>query len=249
MPPLSTPKILEIWERGQGLHPVDRALLLLAAGFPECTRDALLTLSIGARDARLLTLREWLFGPQLRGFTQCRQCGERLEFATDVDQICVATRLEPGQSQEESVFDLAQEPIAIRFRVPNSLDLAALVACEDLESGRRLLVERCVLEATREGVPIAPSELPAELLTNLAARMAECDPQADVLFDFSCPECGMHYLQVFDVAAFFWGEISAWAKRLLREVHTLARAYGWREADILAMSAARRQSYLEMVRG
>ena len=42
-------------------------------------------------------------------------------------------------------------------------------------------------------------------------------------------------------------ELATQAKRLLREVHFLARAYGWREADILAMSARRRQAYLEMV--
>jgi hypothetical protein len=33
----------------------------------------------------------------------------------------------------------------------------------------------------------------------------------------------------------------------MREVHRLARVYGWREADILSMSASRRQFYLEMV--
>jgi hypothetical protein len=52
---------------------------------------------------------------------------------------------------------------------------------------------------------------------------------------------------MFDIGAFLWEEIAAQARRLLREVHTLARAYGWREADILVMSAARRQAYLEMV--
>ncbi len=30
-------------------------------------------------------------------------------------------------------------------------------------------------------------------------------------------------------------------------VHALARAYGWREADVLAMSEARRHFYLELV--
>ena len=36
------------------------------------------------------------------------------------------------------------------------------------------------------------------------------------------------------------------ATRLLGEVHTLARAYHWREAEILAMSSRRRQAYLEL---
>jgi hypothetical protein len=33
----------------------------------------------------------------------------------------------------------------------------------------------------------------------------------------------------------------------MRQVHTLALAYGWREIDILAMSSWRRQAYLEML--
>jgi hypothetical protein len=40
--------------------------------------------------------------------------------------------------------------------------------------------------------------------------------------------------------------LTTWVRRLLREVHTLALAYGWREADILNMSARRRRFYLEM---
>jgi hypothetical protein len=34
---------------------------------------------------------------------------------------------------------------------------------------------------------------------------------------------------------------------MVREVHRMASAYGWREADILAMSAFRRQRYLELI--
>ncbi len=38
------------------------------------------------------------------------------------------------------------------------------------------------------------------------------------------------------------------AERLLREVHTLARAYGWSEGAILELGSARRERYLELVR-
>ena len=40
----------------------------------------------------------------------------------------------------------------------------------------------------------------------------------------------------------------AWARRTLRDVHVLARAYGWREADVLALSPTRRQIYVELSR-
>jgi hypothetical protein len=64
-----------------------------------------------------------------------------------------------------------------------------------------------------------------------------------------CPACKASQQVLFDIAAFFWSEIGACAKRLLREIHLLARAYCWREADILAMSAWRRECYLAMVQG
>jgi hypothetical protein len=75
--------------------------------------------------------------------------------------------------------------------------------------------------------------------------MAEVDPQADVQLAMACPACSHEWQLTFDILSFFWNEINAWASRILDEVHTLASAYGWREADILALSPHRRQLYLE----
>jgi hypothetical protein len=103
-----------------------------------------------------------------------------------------------------------------------------------------------VLEVHRDGVALANKELSADLMTVLAQQMAECDPQAEILLNLTCPACNHYWQILFDIVAFFWSEISVQAKRLLHEVHTLARFYGWREADILAMSAVRRQFYLDL---
>ena len=77
--------------------------------------------------------------------------------------------------------------------------------------------------------------------------MSALDPQAEVLIDLSCPACQAREQILFDIAAFFWSEIAARAKRLLHEIHLLARAYCWSEADILGMSPGRRDCYLTMV--
>jgi len=82
----------------------------------------------------------------------------------------------------------------------------------------------------------------------LVTQIAALDPRARIELDLSCANCGHSWQTVFDIAGFLWAEINAWAPRTLRDVHTLARAYGWREADILGMSPRRRQSYLELVR-
>jgi hypothetical protein len=77
--------------------------------------------------------------------------------------------------------------------------------------------------------------------------MAEADSQADVRINLSCPACEHQWQAAFDVLSFFWSEITAWAHRILSDVHALAYAYGWREADILNMSPRRRRYYLTLL--
>src|SRR5262249_27322236 len=117
----------------------------------------------------------------------------------------------------------------------------------DTESARARLIELCIVESSRDGEAVAASALPANVVASAAARMTELDPQVEVLIDLCCPTCQGSQQILFDIPAFFWSEIAACAKRLLREVHLLARAYCWNESDILAMSAWRRYCYLAMV--
>jgi hypothetical protein len=70
---------------------------------------------------------------------------------------------------------------------------------------------------------------------------------AEIRLSFACPVCGDGFEDNLDLPAFLWAEMTAKAKRLLTEVHHLAAAYGWSEAEILGLSAARREFYLGMV--
>jgi hypothetical protein len=92
-----------------------------------------------------------------------------------------------------------------------------------------------------------PGELPAETVEALSRAMIEAAPEAEIILRLTCPACGHEWDLLFDIAEFFWREISAQAQRLLREIDTLARAYGWTEAEILSLPAQRRQTYLEML--
>ena len=60
------------------------------------------------------------------------------------------------------------------------------------------------------------------------------------------PACGGAWQGVLEVIDFLWAEIRTRARRLLQEIDALARAYGWREAEILALSDARRGLYVQM---
>ncbi len=135
----------------------------------------------------------------------------------------------------------------VLFRLPTSLDLAALVGNMDVTESRHMLIERCVLQAEHKGQAIAVACLPETVIIALARAMLEHDPQAEIEISLSCSGCDHSWTTVFDIVSFFWAELEAQAKRLLRDVDILARAYGWREPDILALSTVRRQFYLELV--
>jgi hypothetical protein len=249
---LSAYELLSIWERGHEQSPPDRALALLQVACPDTTADDLAGLTVGQRDAGLLELREQTFGSQLVGSAECPACGERLELAFRVGDVLVSPFEEPGSSAEDAVNragSFRDGQFHIEFRLPTARDLGAVAKLDDAPAARRFLLDRCLLAVDRGGENQAADSLPDEITNAVIQRMAELDPQGETHLALCCPACEHRWKMLLDIVSFFWTEIHAWAQRILREVHTLASAYGWREADILAMSPLRRQLYLEMVGG
>lgn len=244
MQPLSNRDILRVWEIGQTQHPLDQALTLLSFGLRERSLDALTRLSIGQRDAYLLTLREMTFGAQVEGVADCPHCRELLEFNFSVAALRVNNPVEIKPQ-----YTLNLEGFELQFGLPNSQDLAAVVSCSDLSQAYQRLTQCCIRQVHQNGVSVDCSEVPMRILTQLAERMADYDPQAEILLNLTCPACDHAWQILFDIVAFFWTELNTYAKRLLQDVHRLARFYGWHEADILSMSLMRRQFYLEQVGG
>jgi len=239
---LSATDVLAVWERGRGKRPVERALELLSAAFPEKPREELERSPIGLRDTALLALREATLGPRLEAVVQCPGSRENLELSLAASDI----RVESDSGAEcptEALLQLGE--YELRLRPPNSVDLMA--ACEGhLEEGSDALFRRCLISATRNGAPT--DELTGEIVKAAGEKMTEVDPQTNVQLRVSCASCGHAYAVLFDIASFFWTEIEACAVRLLGEIHSLASAYGWTEREILALSPLRRQVYLEAVR-
>ncbi|MCB0165241.1 MAG: phage baseplate protein [Anaerolineae bacterium] len=237
-------ELLNVWEEGAGDPPYLRALRLLAAALPDRTATNLAAWSLGRRDSALLSLREQLFGSRLSAVADCPTCSARLEFDFDTVDI----RAPYADEHNEPLPPLHSQAAdhltyTIRFRPLTTGDLIDAVA----DPGRSALIARCVIEACREDESIPPNELPAEVLADCARALAACDPQADVLIALTCPDCGRHWEAPFDIGAYLWHELEGWARRTLREIHVLASVYGWTEPEILALSAARRRIYLDMV--
>jgi len=226
---LSASELLSVWELGISQVPLQRALTILAVACPEISSESLAGLTIGQRDARLLALREMTFGSEITGVTDCPECGETIELTFSSSDF-----LPLNETEAPAELAVKSNGSEVRFRLPTGADLLAVSSAEQL-------LERCLLSGARK--------LNENLRVAVGERMSSVDPMADIQLALNCPNCEHKWAPPFDIVAFFWREISAAARRLLREVHTLASAYGWTESEILSLSPARRRAYLEMASG
>jgi hypothetical protein len=232
MPILSHADCLALWESGQRLHPLDQGLLAVRAAYSGSGSDDAADWPLGKRNRALAQLRFDSFGRWLRGWTICKVCKEKLEFEVDGLAIANSEETTPATIQVDGVH----------FRLPTARDMAAVCGEPDANQAALALVKSCAIEGVSE--PLTETQVEA-----IGESMVLADPMAEILLHFDCPQCTHSFDEVLDIAAFLWTEIEVCAKRLLAEVHMLASAYGWGEAQILGMSPTRRSVYLDMVRG
>jgi hypothetical protein len=227
---LSDSQLLAVWERGHRSSAIARTALLAAQSKKAGDRDAM-ELPVGERDRAVLELRSKLFGTRLRGTVCCPQCNDLLEF--DFDCTALAQALPPIHWTEFTAGD-------VRFRLPNSVDLMAIAQSGSEEEAARMLLDRCCIEDDK------PLDYSDALMTEVEQQISLCDPASDLRFQFACSSCSHAWDERLDIGAWCWEEIEIRAHQLLGEVHRLASAYGWSEAEILSLSAGRRRAYLEM---
>lgn len=215
---------LALWDEGAGCHPLDRALGLIAAveGTP---REQAATLPIDERNRSLYRIVTRLFGERISLIATCGEC------AADTE-ITFSTR-------DALAVPAAAERIAFGgdagwCRLPNSRDLAAALSAPDPESA--------LLAAVVEADDDDPALL-AEAETALAAQAG----LADLSLVHRCDRCGTEEEAAFDVLDYLWRRIVAEARRLLREVHVIAAAYGWSSEAVLALSPARRAAHIALI--
>lgn len=242
-----TEAILNAWEHADGLSPTAQARALLDAepGLDDAPLDRL---STGTRNRRLLELRVRLFGPQLSSVVACPQCGEQLEFDLMVGELLPGGLVCP-EIDTQAVHEVWDGDLHLTFRLPTLEEVSAASATGELEDARRHLRRTSLLRAEQAGVELNPQADASQVWTLLDRELEALDPLANLELSLSCPDCGHPWAAPFDVAGYVWSEVRAWGEATLLDVHVLALAYGWPEADILALSPVRRQRYLDLLRG
>jgi hypothetical protein len=231
---LSQHHLLDLWERGARLHPLDQGLLALHTALPEVKPEAIADWTLGRRNRALLELHCACFGPSLRAWAACLNCGEKMEFEVEARSL-LGTFAEDAHPQPSIVVNDHS------FRLPTSRDLVQAARAGDAAQGALRLLQIC-------HVGDHPVDWTTEELEEVGEQFAKADPIAEPRLSLACPVCGEAQEQVFDPVTFLWSELQAIARKLLLEVHALASTYGWTEREILSLSDLRRSLYLQMVR-
>ena len=131
------------------------------------------------------------------------------------------------------------------------LGRAGLRQLDPVRPRKSVLLQRCLLQLTTENGELCPvtskTNVPEAVREQLPALMARLDPQAELQLNLTCPVCSEAFSALFDTATYILQEISSRSAHLYREVHLLAFYYHWREAEIMAMPAAKRQRYVTLL--
>ena len=176
-------------------------------------------LPLGQRDAALMRLRAGWFGADCPGLDACPACARPVEFEVPLLALSNhAVPQDPGGWRKLTTVDLlAVEPLAA--------------------AAARLALARAVT-----GAPVPEADLP-----QVADWLTRTDPLVHVVLDLTCAHCGAGWGRPFDIVRHLWAELTFSARRLLSEIHLIARSYHWTEAEILAVPAARRRAYLDLI--
>src|SRR5713101_1067252 len=161
----SSAALLDAWDAGWRRGPSIRAVSLLVSSCRDEDPEALAALPVGERDGRLLELRERLFGPSMTGIVSCGGCGERLEVEVATVELRPAAAAvdTAGQSLTAGEWD-------VRFRLPNSRDIASIEGLRDERAARRALLEGCLLEVRRRGVDVSAADVPDDVAALIGER-------------------------------------------------------------------------------
>lgn len=202
---------------------------------PGAGRDDIRSLSIGDRERLLLALFALSFGPTPELSAVCGRCSERLELPVDVTDLIVPPSSGACLEHAEDVGGTQ-----VRFRLPTGKDQEAVadLALADPEAAALLLLQRCLIDA---------SGVDAGLLRKwMADRLVALDPQAETIVEADCPACGAPARVLVDAGPLLFAQVAS-MRRLMAEVDRIARVYHWSESAILALPAARRRQYLELI--
>lgn len=220
-------------EAGCAPQAVTRALALALGrlGGAQASEERVAALCVADRQYLMRELERHL-GSQGGWFqADCPACGSRFDFHLDYADLPVQ---EAGAGYPQAQVDM--DGRQWRFRLPNGADQEAVAGLPDGEALAGLF-RRLALDPD---LPEAPGQ---DLIAAAEAALEAVSPAVCLSVQAACPDCGSGNTVELEP----YRALARPADHLLEEVHRIALAYHWAEADIFELPRARRQRYLQLI--
>lgn len=193
-------------------------------------------LVIADRDEVLAVIYSTLYGNVIDSTVYCRWCSDPFDLSFSLRDFQVhigeGEALLDVRGQSDGTYALTDEVV---FRLPTGNDELFILGLPS-ERKESALLERCLLKGDagkdHEVLQQAMEQVAPLLQGSLSSR---------------CPSCGKEQSIHFDMQSFLLQRLLLEKKNVIREVHTIASAYGWTLREILDLPRQQRKTYCSFI--
>lgn len=177
------------------------------------------------------------FGEQIESTVSCQTCSTSFELSFALSKLIAKLEAKQIPTQvkgpdEAGLYTLLD---GRRFRLPTARDQYSVMGVEP-EQAVTALLQRCLVEGD-----------PEQNAEELEMAMDEVGPVLDLDLDATCPECGTSQTLRFNMQTYLLRALTHEQQFLIREVHHIARAYGWGYQEILNLTREERRSFMRLI--
>lgn len=202
-------------------------LLVAVAGAAVQPGEAI-ELCAADRDRLLATIYRDEVGARIAASPCCPACDTPFDIDFTLDDLVAsveASTSEPGLEPGTIVVGDAV------VRIPTGIDE---LAASQAENPLATLTTRCAVRGE-----LAPEQL--------ADALAAAAPLIDLELDVTCPTCRHTTAMAFNIQNYLLGALLGERTVRAREIHLLARSYGWSLSEIQSLPRARRRMFVDIV--
>ena len=151
-----------------------------------------------------------------------------------------------NQANAEPIECRVSEDRVLGLRLPTAQDQINWLTQDDLDDW----VLRCaqdLITSVNQQTPAEDFKLQPAWLESIEQTLEQHDELMTLELETECAACGHSFSLALDLEQQLLALLQQQQQRLLRQIHTLAASYHWNESEIMALSAARRQHYLDLL--
>ena len=227
---------VELLEAGTGLTGALKLVSRRTRFSDGAVRDAG-ALPVGDVDAIVVELRRQALGDRVVARGDCGACGSPFDIRFSL--VSFEAHQRPRRPRNVTAADQpgswSLRGSSVTFRIPTADDV---LGAADADDPLAMLRERCIYGAASQ-----------RDVRRAEAVMARLAPTLQAEVNGQCPNCAKTAALGVDARELCLADLRFLAGSVLENVHLLAWAYNWREADILALPSTRRTRYADWVRG